>query len=164
MMAKVSKYLNQTKVVNEITYSTIEYKNSKVKTVAEGYEGEMWVSTQTWKNYDNNDKTTKRSGFHSESKRFKESFTKIVEVVKEVVKEVKEVVEEVMCGLEDDLKAFDNYIAHMFCTIACNEGEKALKRVYRQVSKKYHPDVCKHPNSTKLMEIINECYHEIKFI
>lgn len=82
-MKKVSKYVNQIKRVNEIVFSSVEYKKGKLRVVAEGYTGEIWIGTQTWKNYDDNSTTTKRSSLHGESKRFKETFTKIVEVIKE---------------------------------------------------------------------------------
>ena len=156
-----SKYLNQTKIVNGITYSTIEYKNSKLKVVADTYEGELWVVTSTWKSYVDNSTTTKRSSLHSESKRFKETFTKIVEKVKEVVEEIKEIVNDVLCGLEDDLQAFRKYIAKMFCRIVSTDGTRALNHTYKKMSKKYHPDVCKHPNAHELMKIINDVYHGI---
>lgn len=82
-MKRTSKYVNQIKRVNEIVFSSVEYKKGKLKVVAEGYTGEIWIGTQTWKNYDDNSTTTKRSSLHSDSKRFKETFTKIVEVIKE---------------------------------------------------------------------------------
>ena len=82
-MKKVSKYVNQIKRVNEIVFSSVEYKKGKLRVVAEGYTGEIWIGTQTWKNYDDNSTTTKRSSLHSDSKRFRETFTKIVEVIKE---------------------------------------------------------------------------------
>lgn len=160
-----SKYLNQTKTVNGIACSTIEYKNSKLKVVANGYEGELWVVTSTWKGYDDNSTTTKRSSLHPESKRFQETFTKIVEKVKEVTKEVtqeiKEIVNDMLCGFEDDLQAFRKYIAKMFCHVVSTEGTKALNHTYKKMSKKYHPDICKHPNAHELMKIINDVYHGI---
>ena len=147
-MKRVSKYVNQIKRVNEIVFSSVEYKKGKLRVVAEGYTGEIWIGTQTWKNYDDNSTTTKRSSLHGESKRFKEIFTKIVE--------------DVLCGFEDDLKVFRKYIAKMFCEVS-EKGEKALKVKYREMSQKYHPDVCKHENAHELMKIINTVYHGIEF-
>lgn len=160
-----SKYLNQTKTVNGITYSTIEYKNSKLKVVADSYEGELWVVTSTWKNYDDNSITTKRSSFHPESKRFIEKFTKkVIEKVVEVVEEITDKVKETLQNLVDDLNAFDDYIMNVFCDIVDTKGEKGLKRAYRELSKIYHPDIYKHENSHELMKIINEYYHGFMFV
>ena len=159
-----SKYLNQTKTVNGIAYSTIEYKNSKLKIVADGYKGELWVVTSTWKNYDDNSTTTKRSSSHPESKRFKETFTKIVEKVVEVVEEITDTVKKTLQNLVDDLNAFDDYVMNVFCDIVDTKGEKGLKRAYKELSKIYHPDVCKHQNTHELMKIINEYYHGFMFM
>lgn len=160
-----SKYLNQTKIINGIACSTTEYKNSKLKVVAHSYEGELWVVTSTWKGYDDNSTTTKRSSLHPESKRFKEAFKeKVKEVAKEVVEEVKEIVNDVLdvlCGFEDDLQAFRKYIAKMFCRVVSTDGTRALNHIYKKMSKKYHPDICKHPNAHELMKIINDVYHGI---
>lgn len=163
-----SKYLNQTKIINGIVCSTTEYKNSKLKVVAHSYEGELWVVTSTWKGYDDNSTTTKRSSLHPESKRFKEAFKrkveKTAEKVVEVVEGITDKIKETLQNLADDLNAFDDYIMNIFCDIVDSKGEKGLKRAYRELSKIYHPDIYKHENAHELMKIINEYYHGFMFI
>lgn len=71
---RVSKYVNQTKVVNDLAFTTVSYLKGKVEVKAEGYQGSIWIGTQTWKNAKAN--VSKRSCFHIESKRFKLAFEK----------------------------------------------------------------------------------------
>ena len=73
-MKRVSKYVNQTKVINGISFTTVSYSKGKLEIKADGFDGSLWCGTQTWKTKENGANVTKRSGFHLESKRFKESF------------------------------------------------------------------------------------------
>ena len=86
-MKRVSKYVNQTKVINDLSFTTVSYSKGKVEIKADGFDGSLWCGTQTWKTKESGAIVTKRSSFHSESKRFKECFTKaeVIETYKEEV-------------------------------------------------------------------------------
>lgn len=86
-MKRVSKYVNQTKVINDLSFTTISYSKGKLEIKADGFDGSLWCGTQTWKTKESGAIVTKRSSFHSESKRFKECFTKaeVIETYKEEV-------------------------------------------------------------------------------
>ena len=121
---RVSKYLNQMQVVEGVTFSTVSYFKGKVEVTAGGYKGTTWMCTGTWKN-------AKARTF---AKRLKEFFTKITStaliVIKQRAKEILDKVEEVTTSAKEDLE-----------TIKGIYSLKALKTMYRKLSKKYHPDM-----------------------
>ena len=123
-MARVSKYLNKMQVVEGVTFSTVSYFKGKVEVTAGGYKGTTWMCTGTWKN-------AKARTF---AKRLKEFFTKITStaliVIKQRAKEILDKVEEVTTSAKEDLE-----------TIKGIYSLKALKTIYRKLSKKYHPDM-----------------------
>ena len=47
---KASKYLGQTKMINDVLFTVIEVVKNKAKVVAEGFEGTKEMAIQTWKN------------------------------------------------------------------------------------------------------------------
>ena len=123
-MARVSKYLNQMQVVEGVTFSTVSYFKGKVEVTARGYNGSTWMGTGTWKN----------AKVRTFTKRLKEFFTKITStslmVIKQRAKEILEKVEEVTTSAKEDLEAIKSIYSL-----------KALKTMYRKLSKKYHPDM-----------------------
>lgn len=40
-----------------------------------------------------------------------------------------------------------------------NSSDEEIKKKYRELSKKYHPDICKEPNAQEKMKNINEAYN-----
>ena len=123
-MARVSKYLNQMQVIEGVTFNTVSYFKGKVEVTARGYNGSTWMGTGTWKN----------AKVRTFTKRLKEFFTKITStslmVIKQRAKEILEEVEEVTTSAKEDLE-----------TIRGIYSLKALKTMYRKLSKKYHPDM-----------------------
>lgn len=47
---KASKYLGQTKMINDVLFTVVEVVKNKAKVVAEGFEGTKEMAIQTWKN------------------------------------------------------------------------------------------------------------------
>ena len=123
-MARVSKYLNQMQVIEGVTFNTVSYFKGKVEVTAKGYNGSTWMGTGTWKN----------AKVRTFTKRLKEFFTKITStslmVIKQRAKEILEEVEEVTTSAKEDLEAIKSIYSL-----------KALKTMYRKLSKKYHPDM-----------------------
>ena len=137
-MARVSKYLNQMQVVEGVTFSTVSYFKGKVEVTAKGYNGSTWMGTGTWKN----------AKVRTFTKRLKEFFTKITStslmVIKQRAKEVLEKVEEVTTSAKEDLEAIKSIYSL-----------KALKTMYRKLSKKYHPDM---GGDTEVFKKLNTIY------
>ena len=123
-MARTSKYLNQMQVIEGVTFNTVSYFKGKVEVTARGYNGSTWMGTGTWKN----------AKVRTFAKRLKEFFTKITStslmVIKQRAKEILEEVEEVTTSAKEDLEAIKSIYSL-----------KALKTMYRKLSKKYHPDM-----------------------
>ena len=138
-MARVSKYLNQMQVVEGVTFSTVSYFKGKVEVTAGGYKGTTWMCTGTWKN-------AKARTF---AKRLKEFFTKITStaliVIKQRAKEILDKVEEVTTSAKEDLE-----------TIKGIYSLKALKTMYRKLSKKYHPDMA--GGDAEVFKKLNDIY------
>ena len=138
-MARTSKYLNQMQVVEGVTFSTVSYFKGKVEVTAGGYKGTTWMCTGTWKN-------AKARTF---AKRLKEFFTKITStslmVIKQRAKEILEKVEEVTTSAKEDLEAIKSIYSL-----------KALKTMYRKLSKKYHPDM---GGDTEVFKEVNDIYN-----
>ena len=138
-MARVSKYLNQMQVVEGVTFSTVSYFKGKVEVTAGGYKGTTWMCTGTWKN-------AKARTF---AKRLKEFFTKITStalmVIKQRAKEILEKVEEVTTSAKEDLEAIKSIYSL-----------KALKTMYRKLSKKYHPDM---GGDAEVFKEVNDIYN-----
>lgn len=138
-MARVSKYLNQMQVIEGVTFNTVSYFKGKVEVTARGYNGSTWMGTGTWKN-------AKARTF---AKRLKEFFTKITStslmVIKQRAKEILDKVEEVTTSAKDDLE-----------TIKGIYSLKALKTMYRKLSKKYHPDL---GGDAEIFKEVNDIYN-----
>ena len=137
---RVSKYLNQMQVVEGVTFSTVSYFKGKVEVTAGGYKGTTWMCTGTWKN-------AKARTF---AKRLKEFFTKITStaliVIKQRAKEILDKVEEVTTSAKEDLE-----------TIKGIYSLKALKTMYRKLSKKYHPDMA--GGDAEVFKEVNDIYN-----
>ena len=138
-MARVSKYLNQMQVIEGVTFNTVSYFKGKVEVTARGYNGSTWMCTGTWKN-------AKAGTF---AKRLKEFFTKITStslmVIKQRAKEILDKVEAVTTSAKDDLE-----------TIKGIYSLKALKTMYRKLSKKYHPDL---GGDAEIFKEVNDIYN-----
>ena len=123
-MARESKYYNQMQAIEGVTFNTVSYFKGKVEVTARGYNGSTWMGTGTWKN----------AKVRTFTKRLKEFFTKITStslmVIKQRAKEILEEVEEVTTSAKEDLEAIKSIYSL-----------KALKTMYRKLSKKYHPDM-----------------------
>lgn len=100
-MKRVSKYVNQTKVINDLSFTTISYSKGKLEIKADGFDGSLWCGTQTWKTKESGAIVTKRSSFHSESKRFKECFTKAEVITTDII--TNPVDERVIGTVRDDI-------------------------------------------------------------
>ena len=139
-MARTSKYLNQMQVVEGVTFSTVSYFKGKVEVTAGGYKGTTWMCTGTWKN-------AKARTF---AKRLKEFFTKITStaliVIKQRAKEILDKVEEVTTSAKEDLEAIKSIYSL-----------KALKTMYRKLSKKYHPDMA--GGDAEVFKEVNDIYN-----
>lgn len=138
-MARTSKYLNQMQVVEGVTFSTVSYFKGKVEVTARGYNGSTWMGTGTWKN----------AKVRTFTKRLRDFFTKITStslmVIKQRAKEILEEVEEVTTSAKDDLE-----------TIRGIYSLKALKTMYRKLSKKYHPDL---GGDAEVFKEVNDIYN-----
>ena len=138
-MARVSKYLNQMQVIEGVTFNTVSYFKGKVEVTARGYNGSTWMGTGTWKN----------AKVRTFTKRLKEFFTKITStslmVIKQRAKEILEKVEEVTTSAKEDLEAIKSIYSL-----------KALKTMYRKLSKKYHPDMA--GGDTEVFKKLNTIY------
>ena len=138
-MARVSKYLNKMQVIEGVTFNTVSYFKGKVEVTAKGYNGSTWMGTGTWKN-------AKARTF---AKRLKEFFTKIIStslmVIKQRAKEILDKMEEVTTSAKDDLE-----------TIKGIYSLKALKTMYRKLSKKYHPDL---GGDAEIFKEVNDIYN-----
>lgn len=138
-MARVSKYLNQMQVVEGVTFSTVSYFKGKVEVTARGYNGSTWMGTGTWKN----------AKVRTFTKRLRGFFTKITStslmVIKQRAKEILEKVEEVTTSAKEDLEAIKSIYSL-----------KALKTMYRKLSKKYHPDMA--GGDAEVFKKLNDIY------
>lgn len=156
-MARTKRQLSfGSKVINEIEFTCHEYHGGKYEITACGYEGVRLVGYDTWEKQVSGNKTDKRSSFHPENKRwFQASFTKIVEVIEKHIK--KSVV---------DLNSFRDYVTELFERALEDpvDEERAYKKCYRDLAKKYHPDTCTLPNANELFKIIKECYDSNGFM
>ena len=165
-MAKMSKYELMIGQVVSMSFAEVKvtgYRNpqvtSKTGRTYRKYEVEidnvLWVSTTSFKN-------------QSFSKRyFKALKEKLVNepamyypAVKPMVEFKSENSEPVV---EDDLEKFRDYIEKLFDEAFDQEDENegACKRMYRKLSKQYHPDICKHPNASELFKIVKQEYSTI---
>lgn len=136
---RVSKYLNQMQVVEGVTFSTVSYFKGKVEVTARGYNGSTWMGTGTWKN----------AKVRTFTKRLRDFFTKITStslmVIKQRAKEILEEVEEVTTSAKEDLEAIKSIYSL-----------KALKTMYRKLSKKYHPDM---GGDAEVFKEVNDIYN-----
>ena len=108
---KASKYLGQTKMINDVLFTIVEVVKNKAKVVAEGFEGTKEMAIQTWKNG-----------------RF---FKNIMKVLKRIVEKkyeimVRPLVMKDFIGRDE----FENAIT-----------SKEVRDVYKKYSKIMHPDL-----------------------
>lgn len=135
-MAKVSKYLNQTQVIEGVEYKTVSYFKGKVEVAAEGYEGSTWMVTKTWVN----------AKIKTFKKRLDAFFKKIIGkvtsvalmIIKQPSKKECEEQKEDRCTLIGFKAIYDL---------------KELKKAYRRLSKIFHPDMGGNAQAFKEMHI-----------
>ena len=133
-MKRVSKYVNQTKVINGISFTTVSYSKGKLEIKADGFYGSIWVGTQTWKTKENGANVTKRSGFHLESKRFKESFV-ANEKPSSLLPMIYSPVVKNFLG-----ETTEESIEYMYNELTNCESLKEVRSWYKKYAKYYHPD------------------------
>ena len=138
---KVSKYVGQTKVINNILFTVREYAKGKVEVVAEGFDGAKTMTTQTW----NNGKF----------------FKNIMKVLHKVTKQVYELIIHPEWAKVYECETIDTdeeYInSGKFNSLDLAKDRKELKRIYYQLCKIYHPDM---GGSQEDFEMLQFCYDE----
>ena len=139
---RVSKYVGQTKVINNILFTVKEYAKGKVEVVAEGFDGAKTMTTQTW----NNGKF----------------FKNIMKVLHKVIKQV-------IYGLiiHPEWRRFNEAQAINTDEECINSGKfnslnlatstSELKKEYYKLCKIYHPDC---GGSQEDFENLQFCYEE----
>lgn len=138
---KVSKYVGQTKVINNILFTVKEYAKGKVEVVAEGFDGAKTMTTQTW----NNGKF----------------FKNIMKVLHKVTKQVYELIIHPEWARFYEAQAIDTdeeYInSGKFNSLDLANSTSELKREYYKLCKIYHPDM---GGSQEDFEMLQFCYDE----
>lgn len=121
---KVSKYVGQTKVINNILFTIKEYAKGKVEVVADGFEGVKTMTVQTWRNG--------------------KFFKNIMKVLHRVVKQTYELIihpEWARVYEAQALHTDEEYISSgKFNSLDLANTTSELKREYYKLAKIYHPD------------------------
>ena len=117
---KASKYLGQTKMINDVLFTIVEVVKNKAKVVAEGFEGTKEMAIQTWKNG-----------------RF---FKNIMKVLKRIVEKYEIIVRPLV------MKDFIGRITvdsakEMEGAFEDAMTSKEIRNVYKKYSKIMHPDL-----------------------
>lgn len=171
-----------TKTINNIEFTSHEYKSGKYLITAKGYEGNRWVGYETWEKRNNGDVTDGRSSFSPKNKRwFKTSFTQIINVPKittlfpmplllnapKTIKDIElDFVSEKLTSFTRkewgeiyDEEGYEEFISYVYTEILCIEIDKrenTFKEVYKFLIKLHHSDLVKE-NDDKAM-IINTIF------
>lgn len=153
-MARISKYLNQTKTINDVVFSTITYFQNKVEVIAEGYEGSFWIGTQTWKKYMDGGSSTKGSSFHPLGKKFLNVFKKITKKVTDKVKKVTDKVKEYFFKTSKTEEVETPKLVELFPMPLLIE-HKTVRQVLEEYAHKYIPQSTYDLYRTTLDELDN---------
>lgn len=117
---KASKYLGQTKMINDVLFTIVEVVKNKAKVVAEGFEGTKEMAIQTWKNG-----------------RF---FKNIMKVLKRIVEKYEIIVRPLVMKdfigriIVDSAKEIEGAFEDAMTS-------KEIRDVYKKYSKALHPDL-----------------------
>ena len=125
---RVSKYVGDEKIINDVLFRVVEYAKGKVKVVAENYEGMKEMAISTWKNA-----------------RF---FNNIMKVLTRIVEKVKEVVEK-----KYELVVYNDFNRDFLGRLRANEMNRIelefnrcdtvaeVRKIYKHYAKYVHPDL-----------------------
>lgn len=131
------KFLGDQVKINDILFTVIEAAKEYVRIIAEGYEGEEIITTSRWK----------RAKFAT--KKFMQGFKRVmVNCVDLIITNYKATKEKIKNSLKDDIES-----------IRDSHSINDLKKLYRRLSKKYHPDMGGNAENFK---IINAEYEDCK--
>ena len=133
-----------TKSINDIVFTSHDYKGGKYLITANGYSGERWVGYETWEKRNDGDATDRRSSFHPENKRwFKSSFKKIETNVPKLT-ELYQMPLLLTAPKQDEtllnLSTWEDFQL-LFYPLYNVKDVKGVKELYRKLVKIYHPDM-----------------------
>lgn len=125
---RVSKYVGDEKIINDVLFRVVEYAKGKVKVVAENYEGMKEMAISTWKNA-----------------RF---FNNIMKVLTRIVEKVKEVVEK-----KYELVVYNDFSRDFLGRLRDKEmtrierefnycvDKQDVRKLYKHYARYVHPDL-----------------------
>ena len=118
---KASKYLGQTKMINDVLFTIVEVVKNKAKVVAEGFEGTKEMAIQTWKNG-----------------RF---FKNIMKVLKRIVEKKYEIMVRPLVMKDFIGRATVESMKEISDEFENAMTSKEVRDVYKKYSKIMHPDL-----------------------
>ena len=118
---KASKYLGQTKTINDVLFTIVEVVKNKAKVVAEGFEGTKEMAIQTWKNG-----------------RF---FKNIMKVLKRIVEKKYEIMVRPLVMKDFIGRATVESMKEISDEFENAMTSKEVRDVYKKYSKIMHPDL-----------------------
>ena len=118
---KASKYLGQTKMINDVLFTIVEVVKNKAKVVAEGFEGTKEMAIQTWKNG-----------------RF---FKNIMKVLKRIVEKKYEIMVRPLIMKDFIGRATVESMKEISDEFENAMTSKEIRNVYKKYSKIMHPDL-----------------------
>ena len=118
---KASKYLGQTKMINDVLFTIVEVVKNKAKVVAEGFEGTKEMAIQTWKNG-----------------RF---FKNIMKVLKRIVEKKYEIIVRPLVMKDFIGRATVESMKEISDEFENAMTSKEVRDVYKKYSKIMHPDL-----------------------
>ena len=118
---KTSKYLGQTKMINDVLFTIVEVVKNKAKVVAEGFEGTKEMAIQTWKNG-----------------RF---FKNIMKVLKRIVEKKYEIMARPLVMKDFIGRATVESMKEISDEFENAMTSKEVRDVYKKYSKIMHPDL-----------------------
>ena len=118
---KASKYLGQTKMINDVLFTIVEVVKNKAKVVAEGFEGTTEMAIQTWKNG-----------------RF---FKNIMKVLKRIVEKKYEIMVRPLVMKDFIGRATVESMKEISDEFENAMTSKEVRDVYKKYSKIMHPDL-----------------------
>ena len=118
---KASKYLGQTKMINDVLFTIVEVVKNKAKVVAEGFEGTKEMAIQTWKNG-----------------RF---FKNIMKVLKRIVEKKYEIMARPLVMKDFIGRATVESMKEISDEFENAMTSKEVRDVYKKYSKIMHPDL-----------------------
>ena len=118
---KASKYLGQTKMINDVLFTIVEVVKNKAKVVAEGFEGTKEMAIQTWKNG-----------------RF---FKNIMKVLKRIVEKKYEIMVRPLIMKDFIGRATVESMKEISDEFENAMTSKEIRNVYKKNSKIMHPDL-----------------------